>query len=294
MVRAPAGDRGRGRRRRTRAFESRAHARAPHPSRARSARRPARGRGRIPAVSLPRAYRAHAIVLRGRNLGEADRALSLLTLERGKLDAVAKGVRRGDSRLSGRLELLSEVDASFHRGRSLDVITGADPVTSYWQRLVTPEAFAVASVVAELVDAFCEPELPVPAVYRLLRGATAAIAGRGEARRVLARFELRLLDELGLGIPLDACMHCQRALAEQAVVDLSVGGLACPSCLRPEGNTVLDAGELVALQHLGAPKGQGASLRAGAKVARAVETLIVHHLGKTARSLAALDALAPE
>ncbi|TAM88609.1 DNA repair protein RecO [bacterium] len=244
-------------------------------------------------MSQTRAYRAHAIVLRGHNLGEADRILTLLTLERGKMDAVAKGVRRGTSRLSGRLELLSEVEASFHRGRSLDVVTGAEPVTQHWQRLVTPEAFAAASVAAELVDGFCEPELPVPAVYRLLRGVTAAIAAQGDPRRVIPRFELRLLDELGLGVPLDVCMHCQCALEGQAAVDLGVGGLACSACLRPDGNIVLDAEDLAALQRLGAPRGQGASFAAGAKVARAVEALITHHLGKAARSMAALDALAP-
>lgn len=242
-------------------------------------------------MSLPRAYRAHAIVLRGRNLGEADRILTLLTLERGKLDAVAKGVRRGSSRLSGRLELLSEVDASFHRGRSLEIITGAEPVTQHWQRLVTPEAFATANLVAELVDGFCEPELPLPEVYKLVRGVTAAIARSADPPSVIPRFELRLLDELGLAIPLEFCVHCQRGLNEEAVVDLGAGALSCTSCLRPDGNTLLDAEDLASLRRLGAPIGQGASLAANAKVARAVGALITYHLGKRARSMAALDAL---
>jgi len=242
-------------------------------------------------MTQPRAYRAYAIVLRGRNLGEADRILTLLTLERGKLDAVAKGVRRGTSRLSGRLELLSEVDASFHRGRSLDVITGADPVRQFWQRLVAPEAFATASLVAELVDAFCEPDLPLPSIYQLVRDATAAIARADDPRRLVPRFELRLLEELGLGIPLDRCIHCQAELTQGALVDLAAGALSCASCLRDDGNLVLDVDDVGALQRLGAPRGQGASLAASAKVARAVEALITHHLGKRARSMAALDAL---
>lgn len=242
-------------------------------------------------MSRPRAYRAHAIVLRGRNLGEADRILTLLTLERGKMDAVAKGVRRGSSRLCGRLELLSEVDGSFHRGRSLEVITGADPVTQHWQRLVMPEAFTTANLVAELVDGFCEPDLPLPEIYRLVRNMTAAIARSDDPRRLIPRFELRLLDELGLGIPLDLCMHCQRELAGEAAVDLGVGGLACTGCLRADGNLVLDGAELEALRRLGAPKGAGASLAADAKVARAVDALMTYHLGKRARSMTALDAL---
>jgi len=61
-------------------------------------------------------------VLRGRPLGEADRILTLFTDERGKLDAVAKGVRRARSHLAGRLEFGTECAFGMHRGRSLDVI----------------------------------------------------------------------------------------------------------------------------------------------------------------------------
>src|SRR5215469_6800563 len=105
-----------------------------------------------------RSYKTNAVVLRGRNLGEADRIFTLFTSERGKLDAVAKGVRRTKSQFAGRLEFLTEAAFTMHGGRSLDVITGATILHSEWERLVEPKCFAAAGLVAELIDAFCEPD----------------------------------------------------------------------------------------------------------------------------------------
>src|SRR5215472_7205703 len=114
-----------------------------------------RSRSCFPIPSA-RSYKTRGIVLRARPLGEADRIVTLFTTESGKLDAVAKGVRRARSHLAGRLEFANECDFQMHRGRSLDVIVSADIVNAPWQSLVEPDRFAIAQLVSELVDAFCE------------------------------------------------------------------------------------------------------------------------------------------
>ena len=94
-------------------------------------------------------------MLRARPLGEADRIVTLFSSESGKLDAVAKGVRRARSHLAGRLEFGNECELQMHRGRSLDIIVHADILAAPWQSLVEPERFTTAQLVAELIDAFC-------------------------------------------------------------------------------------------------------------------------------------------
>jgi DNA repair protein RecO (recombination protein O) len=230
-------------------------------------------------------------VLRGRPLSEADRIVTLFTWERGKLDAVAKGVRRARSHLSGRLEFGNECELGMHRGRTLDVIVSADIVRSPWSRLVEPERYAVAQLVAELIDAFCEPDLALPEVYALLAGMLEAVAKAREPRALLPRFELRLIDLLGFGVPTERCVCCGAALSERRVwMDARAGGLVDERCREPWRELPeLDRMDRDNLRALAAPKGTGcAGLRARPKVAAAIEELLAHHLGRYPKALAAL------
>ncbi len=222
-------------------------------------------------------------MLRARPLGEADRIVTLFSTESGKLDAVAKGVRRAKSHLAGRLEFGNECELQMHRGRSLDIIVHADIVNAPWQSLVEPERFAVAQLVAELIDAFCEPALALPDVYALLSGMLGAIAASSAPRTLVPRFSFRLLSALGLEPPVDACVRCGLAFEDtRAWVDGEAGGFICSRCRERWRDLVeLDADDLRNLAELATPRGQrGAGLAARPRVAQAVDALIVHHLGR--------------
>ncbi len=231
--------------------------------------------------------------MRGRQLGEADRILTLFTLESGKLDAVAKGVRRSRSHLAGRLEFFNECEFLMHRGRSLDVIVSAEIRRSPWSRLVEPDRYAVAAVVGELVDAFCEPDLALPDVYELLEGAIAAIAASASPRRLLPRFSLRLLEMLGLAPPLTTCVRCGGPLPPgSAWLDAQAGGVVGAGCLeRRRDLPELVERDLENLRALARPKSLRATLAATPGARSAVEELVAHHLGKRPKALAQLDTL---
>ncbi|MHB8146424.1 MAG: DNA repair protein RecO [Vulcanimicrobiaceae bacterium] len=234
-------------------------------------------------MSAPRSYKTNGVVLRGRQLGEADRIFTLFTDERGKLDAVAKGVRRPKSHLSGRLEFGNECVLSMHRGRSLDVIVAAEIVNAPWERLVDPDRFAVFSLVAEVIDAFSEPDLPMPDVYALLTGAIAGIAASDEPRTLVPRFSLRLLCALGLEPPVDRCVRCSLDFEGTAWLDPEAGGLICGACRERWRDLIeFDAQDLANVVAVGAAKGSTTRpvVRATPHVERAIEILLAHHLGR--------------
>ena len=92
----------------------------------------------------PRLYQTPALIIKKIKLGEADRILTLYTPEMGKIEGVAKAVRRPNSRLSGHLELLTYSQVTLARGRNIDTIIGSQTINASclsratWRRYPAP------------------------------------------------------------------------------------------------------------------------------------------------------------
>ncbi|HXG40610.1 MAG TPA: DNA repair protein RecO, partial [Candidatus Limnocylindrales bacterium] len=99
-----------------------------------------------------RVYVTDAIVLSRFPYGEADRILTLITPEHGKLKAIAKGVRRPTSRLGGSLEPFAELRLALARGRTFDVVTGVAVGRAFLRLRDSLEGTATAWYLAELAE----------------------------------------------------------------------------------------------------------------------------------------------
>src|ERR1700685_2862024 len=76
--------------------------------------------------------KTEAVVLRSMRYGEADRILHVYTPNRGRVSAIAKGVRRARSRLGGRLEPFFRLQLDLNEGKGeLLTVTGAQPVAGH-------------------------------------------------------------------------------------------------------------------------------------------------------------------
>src|SRR3954454_2473663 len=119
---------------------------------------PADGHSRL--VRMGRSVKTPAVVLRSLRLGEADRVLHLYTLDRGRVGAVAKGIRRTKSRFGARLEPLSHGDRILHvGGGELQTVTGVDLVRSHRQAREEPYRLGVGLVGLEaMLRLFSEQE----------------------------------------------------------------------------------------------------------------------------------------
>jgi len=164
------------------------------------------------------------------------------------------------------------------------VITAAQIERSYFNEIVQPPAFIATSVMGELIDAFCEPELAVPEIFNLLHLALHAVRKVSDPLSLLPRFELRLLDALGLAPPTEECVRCGSALeGKPAWLDTDSGGLAGAEC-RATWMNVLELGgdDVENFQALSAARDstRRATLIARPQVARAIDALIAYHLGR--------------
>ena len=96
-------------------------------------------------------YRDRAVVLRTYKLGEADRIISMLSRDHGKVRAVARGVRRTSSKFGGRFDPFNHVDLQLVVGRSLDVVSQVETITAYSRPLrLDYQLFTAAEVMVEL------------------------------------------------------------------------------------------------------------------------------------------------
>ncbi|MFV1989454.1 MAG: DNA repair protein RecO [Acidimicrobiales bacterium] len=189
-------------------------------------------------------YRAEGVVLRTIKLGEADKILTICTRERGKVRAVAKGVRKTQSRFGGRLEPCNHVSLQLYEGRELDTITQAETVTTFAAVRGDLDRLGEAVTLLEAVDQLSQPNQADPRLLDMLLGALAAL-NEQDSKLLVPAFLLKLLAHDGVRPELDACTVCSREDIDALTrFDAGLGGMVCESCHRghrisPEAHTIL-------------------------------------------------------
>ncbi len=202
-----------------------------------------------------RLYKTEGIVLRGMDLGEADRVLTVLTPHLGKLRIIAKGIRRPRSRLGGGLEPFSDVHLVLAVGRTFDVVTQAaleDPHLGLRNDL---HSTAAAWYLVELADRFCEGAADSHSAFLLLAQALSALDAEPDevGREVVARwFEIALLDAMGFRPELTRCLECGADIGPEGnFYSPAGGGVVGPECSHAAlGGRAIGPDALKVLRHL--------------------------------------------
>lgn len=202
-------------------------------------------------------YKAEGVVLGRRNLGEADRVLTLLTREHGKLVVKAKAVRKPTSRLAGKLEPFTHARFLLARGRALDVVAQVEVVCSFAELRRDLRYLGYAALCAELTDRLMAEGEPHPDVFGMLLQAQANIAA-GAPEVGALWYALHLLAALGYQPVVDRCARCGAALTGQVRWSPDVG-LLCGRCGAAAGARWLSAQGAGALRTLlrSGPRGLG-------------------------------------
>jgi DNA repair protein RecO (recombination protein O) len=232
-------------------------------------------------------YRESGIVLRTIKLGEADRIVTLVTEGRGKVRAVAKGVRKTKSRFGGRLEPLNHVALQLYEGRSLDTITQVDTIEQFKAVREDLDRLSRATTLLEAVDAVVQEGEDDRRVLQMLLGALRTLEAQ-PAPLVIPAFYWKLLAHGGLRPLLDECASCG-ATEPLVAFDLHEGGVLCRACARgtrvsPEALDLLRrilGGDLVAV--LAEP-----SSPAGHEVEHLATRAMEQHLDRRLRSVGLL------
>ncbi|HYI44673.1 MAG TPA: DNA repair protein RecO [Actinomycetota bacterium] len=234
---------------------------------------------------MPGLYKDEGIVLKTIKLGEADRIITLLTRENGKVRAVAKGIRKTKSRFGGRLEPFTRARLMIYKGRNLDTITSVDVVDSFDSVRMNYLRLTSAATLVEVVEKITPDRERSLSVYSLLLAGLQALTTR-PGPTILPAFLVKLLSVSGYHPQLTVCVGCG---ASDDLMGFSpgMGGAVCEDCWREDRDALRLAPDRIALlaHLLGSDFGHDADSGAVIEVTQALRKYTEYHLERPLKSM---------
>ncbi len=166
------------------------------------------------------------IIIKRINLGEADKIITIITQNRGKIRVVAKGVRKPRARLSGFLEMFHYNEYLLAEGRNLDIVTGANTLDTLHGISRGLKPIALAYYVAEIVDKLIEETQDPGNIFDLIYSTFKEISkGNIKLNVIKSFFEINILNILGFKPELYKCVECGQSIVSNGHFSFNLGGL---------------------------------------------------------------------
>ncbi|HHW70287.1 MAG TPA: DNA repair protein RecO [Clostridiales bacterium] len=171
------------------------------------------------------------IVLRYSNFKEADRMLTILTPDRGKIQVLARGCRKQKSRFLSASELFSYCDYMLFEYRDIYILTGADINDVFFDIRNDVERFAYGTYILNLTEISANPEEgSYPLFYLLLYSITMLAYSDMCPEDINNIYQMKLSDILGYRPKLERCVYCDRTVSDVDRFSIYNGGVVCKDC----------------------------------------------------------------
>lgn len=144
-----------------------------------------------------RSFKAEGIVIKRKNIGEADKILTIFTKDFGKMQLKAKGVRRITSRRSPHIELLNHAAIALYKGERLPILTEAQVIHDFSSLKKNLTRVWASYHICELVDGLCPENEKHADIFHLLKDTLYRISYEKQLKPVIQEFEVELLKILG-------------------------------------------------------------------------------------------------
>ncbi|MEP7162337.1 MAG: DNA repair protein RecO [Candidatus Moraniibacteriota bacterium] len=189
-------------------------------------------------------YRYTGIVLKKRKVGETDRLYTFYTREAGKIQTVAKGVRKPEAKLASSLETLSESEIMVVRTRGTGKVAGAILENSFAELRSDYATLASVLEAVRKFDELVDLEEADEKLYQLLRSFLSTVNAAVRAKKsdkvplITETFFFQFLNHLGYQLELTHCVVTGEKLekGEHFGVSPSAGGVVCENGMREAGD----------------------------------------------------------
>ena len=152
-------------------------------------------------------------VLRETNLNEADKILTVLTHEKGKISVLCKNVRRIKSRFAAGAHFLCYSDFVIDPGRNMYFLRQCEPCETFYKISEDIEKLALATYLGQLTAEIVPDETDSDqALSMLLNTFYVLCNAEKDLRLVKAVYELRLMSDQGFTPAVLGCEACGEKL----------------------------------------------------------------------------------
>ena len=177
-------------------------------------------------------YTTQAIVVGVHNWGDADKLVTFMTPEHGKVKAAAYGCRRPKSPLAAGMQMFNYLELQLTQGARLDTVKQYSLKKSFKDIGEDLTVMAYASFVTELARELCPEREPHPEVFAKLLEVLDALPRRNpRIASLIAAYQL--LEYTGCQLSFSRCVHCGEPIVGNSFFSLEQGGAVCGKCTFP-------------------------------------------------------------
>lgn len=198
----------------------------------------------------PERFVTCGLVLRETVTRDADKILTVLTPDRGRLSVIARGARRKGSRVAAACQLLAYSEMTLYEKGRWTMLDAADTIELFDGLRQDLTALSLAAYFAELTEAVSDGSggdvLPL-----LLNALYALSALKKPPQLVKPAFQFRLMALAGYEPMADGCALCGAPEPENPMLDVVHGVVHCGKCREKGGLSLpLTASGLAALRYV--------------------------------------------
>jgi len=195
-------------------------------------------------------YNSRGFILRQRDFKDSDKLLSIFTEQKGKITAIAKGVKKPRSSLRACAQPFCHAYFHLNQGRDMDLLTQGKLLDFYANSRMDLERSLYCIYLMELMDKSLLENVPLPGLYKSLLEVLTAINEQGLNPLFIRYFEVQLMANLGYKPMLNHCIDCTGKVTGNFRFSLAEGGLVCPDCQGESENVIAISGETLGLLRL--------------------------------------------
>lgn len=181
---------------------------------------------------MSRLFKTKGIILKTMKYGEADKIVTILTEQYGKIRAIVKGVRKTKSQFGSSTEILTLIEILVYKGKNLNIVSQSEIINSFFPQCKDLKKYGLALHCAEIVDKITVAEDTNPDIYYLFKNIIHYLQACKNPLLLTESFKWHLFTFLGYQPILNHCIGCNKNIISTPyhILDIANGGIICRSC----------------------------------------------------------------